>query len=142
MSDEKSRKKLCQSCEGPLWEKVLGRGIAPHDEGDCIAYLKERVKHCRAETMRELDKKYNKICEVRIRSAVEHLEKRRRELEEINEMNAESIRRGRAKNVKLQTVVTATVYCLRHGYIDQAGVIFTGLDEALEALETKTEPIQ
>ncbi len=89
----------------------------------------------RTEIIRELDEKYNKICEIKVNAAIEHMEKRLRAAEDTNLFNMQSIRNGRMMNDKMKKVVDAASYCLRNGHVDPAAVLFTGLDKAIEELE-------
>jgi hypothetical protein len=99
----------------------------------------EEAKAIRAEVIRELDAKYNAMCERKVNGAIEQMEIKLKEAEQLNWLNSESIRRGRARNMKLEAVAMAAAYCYRHGHIDQAAVTFTGLDKHLNALEGKNE---
>lgn len=89
----------------------------------------------RSETIRELDAKYNAMVAVKIDAALDQMDKRIKELEQINQYNADSIRRGMTRNHKLQAVVDAAAYCYRNGHIDEAAVLFSGLDKAFQVLE-------
>lgn len=102
-----------------------------------VAVMINDSQEIRKQIIRELDEKYNKICETKINAALEFLEKRVKELEQINTYNADSIRRGLSRNHKLQAVAEAAAYCYRNGHIEEAAVIFSGLDKALEALEDR-----
>lgn len=99
----------------------------------------EEKQTVRAETIRELDHKYNSMCEKKVAAAIEHMENQLKSAEQINIFNADSIRRGRARNEKLEAVVRATSYCYRNGHINETAVIFTGLDKYLDALEEKND---
>lgn len=128
--------KRCTQCGGPFWERWEA-GADVHDLSDCVEFLQSQVKSIRNQTIRDLDARYNTICEKKIDAAIEQMDKRVRELEDLNKMNADSIRRGREQNLLLREIAEAASYCLRHGHIDEAAIIETGLDSALNKLEAK-----
>lgn len=126
--------KTCGRCGGPYWETIVDQGVDIHDLGDCIEYLKDKAKHTRSQTIRELDAKYNAYCEKKVNAAIHEMEHQLKNAEQTNNLNGESIMRGRAKNAKLEAVVRAARYCYRHGHIAASAVTFTGLDKHLSAL--------
>lgn len=125
---ETEQDKICGRCGGPYWAKIVDQGVDIHNLGDCIEYLKDKVKHIRSETIRELDAKYNTYCEKKVNAAVEHMQK---QLDRLEVTNAKTF----ARNQKLEIVKAAAGYCYRNGHIDEAAVLFTGLDKALLAIE-------
>jgi len=75
-----------------------------------------------------MDTKYKAICEVKVNAAADHLQD---QLDKLEKSYAQIYNR----NQKLEIIKVAADYCLRNGHIDEAAILFTGLDKALEALE-------
>lgn len=90
---------------------------------------------CRSAVIRELDAKYKDICARKIEAVITEMEKRIVDTEALLSLNTESIRNGMAKNKMLQRVADAAAYCFRNGHIDDAAILFSGLDQALHDLE-------
>ncbi len=120
--------KACMRCGGPYWELITHEGIDVHNLGDCIEFLKVRLASARADVLMELDKRYSAMSKTKIDAAVDHMQK---QLDQLETKYAELYTR----NQRLEIIKAAAGYCFRNGHIDEAAILFTGLDKALEALE-------